>query len=376
MRISSLNFGAIKTISSSNGGNFSKPNLVYDVDKISFSSKIQEQKELSQEARQLSKEAYMAFARGKNIQKKSQSIVEKLPSILTKTQNIQLEAQKKWLEIENELEYAGEFKIRACADPFKNTQTVYDISSKKDKALVVEYKNGHKSRTIDKKPDFTVIVENIGEKSETRRIFDTQTGQLIRIDYGFKESSSTSGKADVSCEFKDGQLSKYSTDVSFDSRVTVAKETFGFENGALDKYSTNLTTSKNGFCASDEEFWFEKDNLVNYFKNQKIKMGSFASSEEEYSFGNKPIRYIKNKNRVFGFVTTADKIFCYSDSKIQKAALGLSADSDTRYIEKYFTFDEKERPQACYLTHQTNGTYEFDFDSDFNPIYDKLVWLK
>lgn len=376
MRISNIGFETAKrVVFYKNNINFSRPDLICKADSISFTSKTNEQKELTQEAKDLSKEAYKIFARGKAIQKQTQSIIDKSNQIMSKAYELQNEAQDKFLDIQNILEYAREYKVKACADPFKQTQIIFNSSSSKKIESMIEYKNGAILRSAEKKENLITLFENNGKGKLTRTIYDAATGDVLRVDEGFEQATENNFYSDVSYEFENNRLIRCSFALNQAPRLLKAKERFEYQDGYLDTVSLSFNMGKNGFSSSLEEYWFEKDKLTNYFKGKQTKMASFTSSDEEYTFGNVVSRYIKDKNCVFGSITTANKVFCYSGSKIQKAVVGLSADCSSRIIEKYFTYNQNERPQACYLIHQTNRAYEFDFDSDFNAIYDKLVWL-
>ena len=159
MRILSVNFEGIKSFSLKNNKNFSKQNLVFENDKISFTSKTLEQKEYIDEAKALSKEAYVIFARGKKIQNQSQAIVNKTNFVLTKAYKLQSESQDKWFDIQNAFEYAKEFNVKAYADPVKDTQTIFEISNKRETASMVEYRNGVEIRKVHKEGEITELIE-------------------------------------------------------------------------------------------------------------------------------------------------------------------------------------------------------------------------
>ena len=164
MRISGLNFGVAKNTFLQKNVNSSKSNLIYGADKISFTSKTQEQILLTQEAKVLSKEAYMVFARGKNIQKQGQKYLEISSQILAKAHEIQEESKKEYDEILSTFKYAKENKLKASADPFKNTQTIYEKNS------IEEYRGNNLLRKAIKTQDRVNLFEY--RKIPTRKVFD------------------------------------------------------------------------------------------------------------------------------------------------------------------------------------------------------------
>lgn len=375
MRISNINFNQAKSIFQNNKISFAKPNLTYAVDSISFTSKTIEQRKLANEAKDLSKEAYRVFARGKKIQKQAQTYLNNANEALIKAQEIKESSRNKLFEIENSLEYAREYKIKAYADPIQETQTIFNISNSGKFGLMLVYKDDLIIRRAEKKDDCITLLEKDDRGKTTRTIFNAKTGELLRIDEGFEQIGKEYFYSDTACEFENGRLKKYSKQLYDNPRMNKAQEVYVFENDSLSEVAMNFNHNLiKFFFSSQEQYWFEKDKLTHYFKGRQQQDGMYSSADEEYTFGIQPARYIKDKSDTLESVS-ASKVFCFSDSKIQKAIVGLSADCNSRIIEKYFTYNKNERPQTCFLNHQTNRTYEFDFDSDFNPIYDKLIYL-
>ena len=374
MRISSINFNQTKSIFQNNKISFTKPNLTYDADLISFTSKTIEQRRLASEAKDLSKEAYRVFARGKKIQKQAQTYLNNANEVLIKAREMKESSSDKLFDIENSLEYAREYKIKAYADPINETQTIFYISNSGKFESMILYKDDSIIRRAEKKDGRVTLLEQDDKGKTTRTIFNAKTGELSRIDEGFEQIGKEYFYSDTAYEFEGGRLKKYSKKLYDNPRMKKAQEVYIFENGFLSEVALNSSLLQNDVFSTKEEYWFENDKITHYFKEKQGQIGAYLSTDEEYAFGIQPARYIKDKSDTLEGVS-ASKVFCFSDSKVQKAIIGLSADCDSRIIEKYFTYNKNEKPQTCFLNHQTNRTYEFDFDSDFNPIYDKLVYL-
>ena len=366
MKISGLNFGTIKNSTLQKNKNSISSNLVYKLDKISFTSKTPEQILLTQEAKSLSKEAYSIFARGKNIQKQGQKHLETSSQILEKAQKIQEKSKKEYDEISSAFKYAKENKLKASADPFKNIQTIYENDS------IEEYRDKHLLRKAIKTPDGIILFEY--GKTPTRKVFNSK-GELVEYCENYKTPKKSTSTSDFRLIFENGSLFSCDYGVIKKSNSLSTRKTYQFsQDNSLYRFSTNLNKNNNGFNMSDEDFIFHDKKVSAYSKNCTGFGLLDKSYDEMYSFLDDTILYIKDYNSLDEAGQSIDKVFCFKNSKLQKAMVGIYSDYSTRLISKYFTYTNNERPEFCYLNHQKQ-CLTFDFDDDRANVYDKLIYL-
>ena len=308
----------------------------------------------------------MVFARGKNIQKQGQKHLEISSQILAKAHEIQEESKKEYDEILSTFKYAKENKLKASADPFKNTQTIYEKDS------IEEYRGKFLLRKITKTQDGVVLFEY--GKTPTRKVFNSE-GELVEYNENYKTPAKSTAVSDFRLVFEDNSLLFCDYDVISKAGSISTKKTYQFSNdNNLYRFSTNLNKNNNGFNVFSEDFVFHDKKVSSYSKNCSGYGLSDNSFDELYSFSDDAALYIKDYNSLGETGQSADKVFCFKDSKLQKAIVGLYSDYSTRLISKYFTFSQNERPEFCYLNHQKN-CLTFDFDDDRANEYDKLVYL-
>lgn len=338
-------------------------------DKISFSAKTPEQILYTKEAKDLSKEAYNSFARSKNIKKQAQIHIDHSKQILNRAKGIQKISQEKYKEIEEAFKYAKNNKTVALADPTKNTQIIFKPNE------IEEYKNDHLTKKVQKTKNEIILLEYPNTKKIKRSIFDLNTGELIEFSENFKTPTSKSSTSDIRFTFKNSKLDSCDFNVSQNPKNTTSQKRYTFVNEKLNSFSLNLHQTKNYSTSSEQEFLFDNDELIFHSKNNQTNNANKKTAQEVYIFSSNETQYISNFTQYPENIMTSDKVFCYEDSKLTKAIIGLYDDSSSRISEKYFTYNQNEKPQYCYLNHSTLNEGDFNFSDDSENKYDRLIYL-
>lgn len=365
MKILNINFQNTKTYF-----NQSKLSPIYTLkpsfDTISFSAKPK-QANLTAEGKNISKASHGIFAQAQKIQSSTQDFFNKSLKIQLQSQIILEEADREWEELSTLLSDAKKNKTRAISDPFTKTDMFFDVNENKETITFHEYKNDKLTRKVVQRPNITTI-STYGDKN-TRKIFDSKSGTLIKYDYNIVYSENTSS-SEHSYSFDNGLLKRYSHNKIQTHENTKAQFAYDFENNTLTKVAIAPFSTNAGYHSSDEEYAFKNGALVRYSKAPQGEDGSYEANEEEYVFDGKKLIYTKNKNDIFDVILTADTIYQIDNAKIKKATISLSQGQNTKTIDKLFTFDKHEKPQYCYLVYQA----EVDDDNE-NFSYDNMVWL-
>ena len=365
MKIPNINLNAINTSKYQNTST-TTPYFKANFDIISFTSKTPEQILLTKEAKDLSKESYAVFAKGKNIQKQGQKYLENSKQISEKAQKILEKSKKDYAEISFAFKYAKENKLKASADPFKNTQTIYE------KDFIEEYKDNRLTKKAIKTQNEIILLEY--GKTPTRRVFDLK-GNLIEYSENYKTPKKSTSTSDFRLIYEDNRLVYCDYGVIKKGNSTSTRKTYQFDqNENLYRFTTNLNKNNDGLNISSEDFVFSEGKVSSYTKNRSGSNLLAKSWDESYIFLDDATLYSKGYNTFDEASISIDKIFCFKNSKLQKAIVDLYNDYDTRLISKYFTYSQNERPQFCYLNHQ-KCCLTFDFDDDRTNDYDKLVYL-
>lgn len=335
-------------------------------DTISFSSKTPEQISLNKEAKDLSKEAYSTFAKGKQIQKQGQKHLEASSQILEKAQKVLNSSRKDFREFSSAFKYAQENRLKASADPFKNTQTIYNKNS------IEEYRNGKLLRKATKTDGKIILFEY--KKTLTRKVFDSN-GRLAEYNENYKAPTKTTSTSDLRLVFEDDCLISCDYGVTQSPNSTNIKKSYEFFLGAtLFKVLINAKNTKNGMNYVGEEYAFNDDELTAHYKGVQKDGTTNKAFKEMFGFLKTSDIYAKDYDNTNEESTSVGKIFLYKNSKLQKALIDLNSSNQIRIISKYFTYNRNERPQLCYLNHQKICS-TFDFSDDSTTDYDKLVYL-
>ncbi len=335
-------------------------------DTISFSSKTPEQILLTKEAKDLSKEAYSTFAKGKQIQKQGQRHLEASSQILEKAQKVLNSSRKDYRELSSTFKYAQENHLKASADPFKNTQTIYSKNS------IEEYRNGKLLKRAIKTNGKTILFEY--KKTLTRKVFDSN-GRLVEYNENYKSPTKTTSTSDLRLVFEDDCLISCDYGVTQNPNSTNIKKSYEFFLGeTLFKVLINAKNTKNSMNYVGEEYAFNDDELTAHYKGVQKDGATNKAFKEMFGFLDAGNIYAKDYDNTNETNTSVGKIFLYKNSKLQKALVDLNSSNQTRTISKYFTYNQSERPQLCYLNHQKICS-TFDFSDDSTTDYDKLVYL-
>jgi len=336
-------------------------------DKVSFGAKTSEELTLQKEAKDLSKEAYMTFAKGKNIQRQGKKYLEASSQILEKAKNIQENSIREYAEINYAFKYAKENKLKASADPFENTQTIYEKNS------IEEYRGNNLLRKAIKTQDKIILFEY--RKIPTRKVFDLN-GRLLEYNENYKSPTKTSSTSDLRLLFDGDCLVTCDYGVVEKPFSVNIKKSYQFFLGEqLFKVLTNSKNAKNALDYADEEYVFnDDDELIACYKNVHKDDSKYKSYSEMFGFLDKEFAYAKDYNDTDEEIVSVGKIFICKNSKLQKAIVDLCGYGQLRTISKYFTYSQNERPQYCYLNHQ-KACSTFDLVDDIADDYDKLVYL-
>lgn len=376
MRISPIKFNSFSAVNSKVKANSSNPILNYGFDGISFRAKTQEEVENKALAKDLSKKAYKIFMVAKSIVKQGDVHKKEIYDVYSAARSVQKGSNKKFDELNELFNYAKENKVKAIADYDDKSEMFFEESGINQTTLR-KYQNDELALFATKNAK-NLTVYDYRTKKPTRMIFSSKTGELLSYDGNIKASPKSSApvSSDVSYIFENGKLStaKFGN-VSY-SGAKFSKKIYKYA-GTVCTFMSEVV--RRGESYSFKEGYYYPDGVLDFYqKNYNSYQNGTQSADYMYNFKENRANCIENYVST-NYLTSAETVYSFEDSKIRQVARGYSSDNESDSIAKLFTYNEKEIPQYCYVgckAPQADEYSVFKFPkSQENSQILKTLWL-